>query len=251
MPKLIILGSANAIPDERHENVHLAIQGSSCLVLVDCVGAPTVRLKQAGLDIDKLTDLILTHFHPDHVSGVPSLLMSMWLLGRQKLLNVYGLHHTIDRIETVMNLYEWEKWPDFFPVAFHRLPSEKMTQVLENDELRIHSSPVQHLIPTIGLRIEARQTGQVLAYSCDTEPCRSVIDLAEGAHTLIHEATGEMVGHSSASQAGEIAKMAGAESLYLIHYPTGDFDPRPLVDEAKKKFPGPVALAEDFMMIDF
>ena len=251
MPKLIILGSASAVPDERHENVHMAIQGNNYLMLVDCVGTPTVRLKQAGLNIKDLTDLILTHFHPDHISGVPSLLMSMWLLGRQESFNVYGLHHTIDCLETVMNLYEWEEWPNFFPVAFHRLPNEKMIPVFDNSELRIYSSPVQHLIPTIGLRIEAKLTEQVLAYSCDTEPCQLVIDLAKDAQVLIHEATGEMNGHSSASQAGEIAKKAGAKSLYLIHYPTGDFDPRPLVDQAKEKFPGPVNLAEDFMTIDF
>jgi metal-dependent hydrolase (beta-lactamase superfamily II) len=39
-----------------------------------------VRLSKAGVDFNRLTDLILTHFHPDHVSGVPMLLMNMWLI---------------------------------------------------------------------------------------------------------------------------------------------------------------------------
>jgi len=94
MPKVIILGSSNAIPDEKHENSHMALVGDERLVLIDCVNNPIVRLRKAGLDVEDITDLLLTHFHPDHVSGVPLLLMDLWLLGRKKeLTNIrLGLH---------------------------------------------------------------------------------------------------------------------------------------------------------------
>ena len=159
MAKLVVLGSSNAVPDENHENTYLALLGENRQILIDCAGSPIVRLKQAGIDLSKLTDLFLTHFHPDHVGGVPSLLMSMWLLGRRQPLHVYGLHYTLDRIEKLMGFYEWDQWPDFFPVVFHRLPAEKMTQALVSDQFRIFTSPVHHLIPALGLRIEERQTG--------------------------------------------------------------------------------------------
>jgi ribonuclease Z len=252
MPKLVVLGSSNAIPDEQHENTHLALVGEKRLVLIDCVGNPIVRLAQADLDFHLLTDMFLTHFHPDHVNGVPLLLMDMWLLGRANPLNIYGLHHTLDRVEKVMGFYDWAHWPNFFPVAFHRLPGKRMTLALKNDEFRIFTSPVHHLIPTIGMRIEFIQTGKVLAYSCDTEPCEEVIDLAAGADVLIHEATeSPSPGHSSAAQAGEIATKARAKSLYLIHYPTGDFDSTTLTVSAQKTFLGDVALAKDFMILEF
>ena len=48
----------------------------------------------------------------------------------------------------------------------------------------------------------------------------------------------------------EIARKAGAKSLYLIHYRTGEHDPRPLVEQARGTFQGPVFLAEDFMQLD-
>ena len=96
MPKLIILGTAHAIPDENHENTHLALIGEQRQVLIDCTGSPVVRLKKAGIDLNSLTDIFLTHFHPDHVAGIPSLLMSMWLLGRRDPLNIYGLQYTLD-----------------------------------------------------------------------------------------------------------------------------------------------------------
>lgn len=251
MSKVIILGASNAIPTSESENTHMVIVGHDRMLLIDSVSNPILRLEQAGLDFNNLTDIIVTHFHPDHASGVPLLLMDMWLMGRQKPLNIYGLHYTLDRLEGLMGFYNWSEWPDFFPVIFHRIPSREMSQVLECPDFRIHASPVHHMIPNIGLRIEFMQSQKIMAYSCDTSPCEEVIRLSEGADVLIHEATGESPGHSSAKQAGEIAKKAEVGKLYLIHYPTGKFAKGDLVAEAKTTFPGDIALAKDFMTLDF
>jgi len=251
MPKLIILGSSNAIPNEHHENTHMLLVGEGRTVLIDCASNPIVRLQRAGVEIENLTDLILTHFHPDHVSGVPLLLMDMWLMGRSRPLNIYGLHHALDRVEDLMGFYSWSEWPNFFPVAFHHLPANERTTVLECEEFRIFSSPVRHLIPTLGLRLELKRDEKVVAYSCDTEPCSQLVRLAAGADVLIHEAAGGALGHTSAAEAGEIARQAEVGELYLIHYPTGRYASGDLVAEAKRYFQGPVQLAEDFMQLDF
>lgn len=250
MSKVIILGSSNAAPTKEAENTHMLVLGKERTLLIDCVSNPIVRLEQAGVDFNNLTDIILTHFHPDHVSGVPLLLMDMWLLGRQTSLNIYGLHYTLDRVETLMNLYNWSEWPHFFPVVFYRLPSDEMAPVLSCDDFIVHASPVRHMIPNIGLRIKFANQ-KVLAYSCDTEPCDEVIRLSANADVLIHEATGESPGHSSAKQAGEIGSKAEAKKMYLIHYPTGRFERGDLVAEAKSAFDGPIELAKDFMTIEF
>jgi ribonuclease Z len=251
MAKLVILGSSNAIPDKDHENTHLIVVGSERKVLVDCAGNSISRLRQAGVDFNDLTDLILTHFHPDHVADVPNLLMNMWLMGRQRPINIYGLQHTLDRMESMLGLYSWSEWPNFFPVTFCRLPADEMTTVFESVDFRVYSSPVQHFIPTIGLRFEFKRSHKVLAYSCDTEPCEQVIRLAEGADILLHEASGPQPGHSSAKQAGDIARQAGVGALYLIHYPTGEYEQDGLVEEARQSFQGPIKKAIDFMTIEF
>ncbi|MBL8050658.1 MAG: MBL fold metallo-hydrolase [Anaerolineales bacterium] len=251
MSKVIILGSSNAVPTKDGENTHMLIVGQERMLLIDCVSNPIVRLEQAGVDFNNLTDIIVTHFHPDHASGIPLLLMDMWLMGRQKPLNIYGLHYTLDRVETMMNLYNWSEWPQFFPVVFYRLPSNEMTPVLSCDDFIIHASPVHHMIPNIGLRIQFPQSKKTLAYSCDTEPCDEVIRLSTNVDVLIHEATGESPGHSSAKQAGEIGQKAEAKKMLLIHYPTGRFERSGLVEEAKSAFGGEVDLAKDFMEINF
>jgi ribonuclease Z len=249
MSYLVFLGTSNAVPDPTHENTHMALSTGEGVILIDCAGSPNVRLSKVGIGINAITDLILTHFHPDHVSGVPILLMNMWLLGRDAPLRIYGLHHCLERIEDVMALYHWDKWPGFFPVAFHRLPERENIQVLEISELKITSSPVRHLIPTIGLRIESKVGTRKIAYSCDTEPCPSVVRLAKEVDILIHEATGFGAGHSSASQAGAIASEAKVKRLLLIHYPVVNQDPERLIVQAKETFDGDVELAQDFMKI--
>jgi ribonuclease Z len=247
MSKLIILGSSNAVATEGHENTHMVLVGIERTVMVDCVSSPLLRLGRAGVDFNRVSDLVLTHFHPDHVSGVPLLLMDMWLLGRSASLTIHGLPHTLERTEALMGFYGWKNWPGFFPVEFQRVASAELAPLLASDDFRIYTSPVRHLIPTIGIRIEAVGSGKVIAYSCDTEPCQEVVHLAESADVLIHEAAGEGRGHSSAGQAADIAREAEVGRLLLIHYPTGRHFAGDIVGDAQSHFQGAVALAEDFM----
>jgi ribonuclease Z len=251
MARLIVLGSAAAVSDAEHDNTHFLLVGERGSVLVDCGVNPMGKLHKLGIPDETLQDVILTHFHPDHVSGFPNMLMHMWLLGRQTPLRVYGLHHCINRIEDMMAAFVWETWPNFFPVTFHRVMERNDAPVMDNDEFRISAWPTKHFVPTIGLRIENKRTGRVLAYSCDTEPIPGLLELGCDADLFVHEAAGEGFGHSSARQAGEIAAEARAKSLYLIHYQVWNTDPRPLVDEARETFDGPVHLCEDFDEYEF
>lgn len=249
MGRVIILGSANAVPDLKHENTHLLVQAGHHTILVDCPGTPMVRLQQAGVDPIEITDLILTHFHPDHVSGLASLLMSLWLVGRKQPLTVYGLEATIDRAEKMMDLYNWKQWPGFYPVEFKPIPSEENALVWADEEVSVWASPVQHLIPTIGLRFEFHQEHKKLVYSCDTEPSDAVVRLADQVDVLIHEATGNSTGHTSPEKAGEIAAQSGAKSLYLIHYPAALISNEMLLARAGQAYQGPLFVAEDFLTI--
>ncbi len=251
MAELIILGASNAIPTLGAENTHLAVRADGRVVLVDCGSNPLVRLECAGLDFNAVSDLILTHFHPDHVGGLPLFLMDMWLLGRKAPLTIHGLSYTVERAETMMGLFGWQEWPDFFPVDFQRVPQVEMSLLLDVPEFRVSASPVRHLLPNIALRFEFPASQKALAYSCDTEPSPAVIRLARGVDILLHEASGPFKGHTPAAQAGEVAQKAGAKALYLVHYPTGRFFSGDPAAEARKTFPGPVVLARDMMRVEF
>ncbi len=251
MSRLIVLGASNALGSERSANTHLVLETERRLVLIDAVNDVIVRLRQAGANPLRLTDLILTHFHPDHVAGVPSLLMDLWLLGRTEPLHVYGLEDTLARTQQMMALFDWDSWPNFYPVHFHPFPVEEMTPLFGDAELLVEAAQVKHMVPTIGLRVTFRSSDKVWAYSCDTEPCESVVELAGGADVLFHEAAGPSFGHSSPAEAGEIARRAEVGALYLIHYDTYHNRDEELVQEAAATFGRPVYLAHDFMELTF
>ncbi len=248
MPKLIILGSSNAIPDWDHENTHMLVVGKTRTVLIDCVNNTLLRLEKAGVDFNNLTDMILTHFHPDHVSGVPLLLMDMWLMGRQKPLVIHALSFTNKRMKNLLKNYGWSDWPHIFPVKFDNIPNKESAAVLACEDFDIVASPVQHFIPTIGLKIHSSH--KTIAYSSDTEPCGQILRLAREADILFHKSSGALPGHTSAEQAGEQASAAQVKALYLIHYPTGKFVSGDPVAEARKKYNGTIELATDFLTFE-
>lgn len=246
MATLTFLGTANAVPDKDHENTHLIIDATERVILVDCAGNPVVRLDQAGIDPLSITDIILTHFHPDHISGLPLLLMDMWLMGRKDPIHIYGLSGVIVRVEQMMALYEWQDWDGFYPVNFQTIPEVEYSTLIDTNSVKVWASPVKHYIPAIGIRLWV-PTG-TMCYSSDTAPSEALIRLAEGVDVLIHEATGEGVGHTTPECAGAIATKAGAKKLILIHYsPKTDLEA--WVDKAKQSFEGDVYPAKDFMAV--
>lgn len=249
MAQVTILGSASAVPDLRHENTHLLVAGDQSVLLIDCPGSPHVRLEQAGINPHDLTGLVLTHFHPDHVSGFAPLLMGMWLTGRRAPLRIFGLEETLNRARQMLDLFDWHTWPNFYPVEFHPVPGTEQAEVFSAPDLQVHASPGQHLIPSLSLRFTFLPGGQVVAYSCDTQPNDAMVRLAAGCDVLIHEATGPSKGHSTPQAAGEIATRAGAGALVLIHYPPQLVQPDALVEQARTTFAGDVRAAEDFMVI--
>jgi ribonuclease Z len=250
MPKIIFLGTSYSIADEHHGNTQLAILAGNRTVLVDVSGDPVVRLEKAGIDPLQVTDLVVTHFHPDHVGGIPILLMDMWLMKRTGPLTIYGLDDTLDRVERMMQLYEWKTWKNLYPVRFQRVSGNGLQPLIQAPGLNITVSQTKHFVPSIGLRMDFGENRKTIAYSSDTAPCAEVIALGKGVDYLIHEVTGASEGHSSARQAGEVAEAAGAGCLYLIHYPVREVDPVLLIPEAQAAFHGPVRLAEDFGCID-
>ncbi len=94
--------------------------------------------------------------------------------------------------------------------------------------------------------------GGAFAYVLDTMPCEGGRELASGADLVMHEATfteehaerAEEVGHSTARQAAEVARDAGAGRLLLTHFSARYADPAPLVAEAREVFEATEAAEE-------
>jgi ribonuclease Z len=248
MVRLIVLGSSSLVATEEKRPTHLAFLGREQGLLIDCGVSPRGRLEQLGIGRDAIDDILITHFHPDHAAGLPLYLMELWLRGRRKPLAVHAGEICLDRIRQMLDLYEWQHVPGLFPVDFQPIPQEQGATALDGDEFRVTVCPVRHLVPTLAVRVECRESGRSVVYSSDTEPSSELVALAQGADILLHEATGEGPGHSSAAQAGEAARQAGVRRLILIHSDPYA-DSAALAAAASAVFPGPVEVATDRMEI--
>ncbi len=99
--------------------------------------------------------------------------------------------------------------------------------------------------------------GLKIAYSGDTAYCEAMVKLAKGADLLIHEATFDdsladkaaEEKHSTASQAAEVARLAGVKRLVLTHISPRYHDPSLLLNQASKVFKE-VVVAEDFLRVE-
>ncbi len=218
---LLGTGSANAGPDRT--TTMLAVEHEGRLVLVDCGGDAIQRMQACGLDPLAIDAVVLTHEHPDHISGYPLLLEKLWLMGRREPLPIYGPAATLEKARALFAIFDTLKWTDMPERHFHPVEMRPGAPVITLGGLDVTAAPVDHPVPTIGLRFEADD--RVLAYSCDTALSGAVVELATGADVLIHEGTGSLPGvHSSPEEAAEVAVRAGARRLVLVHAPVGASD---------------------------
>ena len=244
MARLILLGTATAVPTPDRGPTSLAVEGEGGFVVVDCGENPLRHLARVGLAIDRLRGLLLTHFHPDHVAGAAPFLQSLWLLHRKDPLPIFGLREVLESLWDLLSLFGWERWEGLYPVEPVVVEPEVGVEVAQIAGLRITAAPVAHSRPTLGFRFETAEGGAA-AYSADTEPCEPVVELARGADLLVHEATGDFPGHTTPAQAGEIGRQAGVKRLVLVHYPPFPEYYDRWLEEARATFKGPVSLGRD------
>lgn len=243
---LWLLGTSGAVPDAQRDYVSLVVEDAGRLILIEAGGSPFHRLGHVGLDPRRLEGVFLSHRHPDHLSGLPVLLMGLWLQRRDRPLWIAGPEDALERARALLELFEWRSWSGMFPVDWRPIPLEPGEVVETTGGLRLVAAPVAHSVPTLAVRIELPEG--VAAYSADTEPCLELIRLARGADVLIHEATGSYPGHTPPERAGWVAKEASARRLVLVHVP-------PEVDEeewrarAREAFAGPVEIGRDGMRV--
>ncbi len=245
MAELIILGTAASIPDAEHDTIGLVLRARGWAVLIDCGGSPLHKLARFDISLDQIQAVVLTHRHADHVYGLPMLIQGLWLGGREASLPIHGPAEALQVARRLLSLFSLDRRDDMFRIDWRPVPLRQGQHVLDMDSVRISAAPAVHGdVCTIALRFEDLESGRSIVYSADTEPCDQVVRLAAGADLLLHEATGDSMGHSSPGQAAQVARQAGALRLVLIHYPVRGQKPEDW-RRAAVGAPGRVDLASD------
>jgi ribonuclease Z len=101
--------------------------------------------------------------------------------------------------------------------------------------------------------------GRKVVISGDTRPCTTMVEASRGADLLIHEATFSddeqeralETRHSTAREAGKVAAEAKVKRLVLTHLSSRhDIDPKPLAEQARQEFSGPLDVAYDGFTVE-
>lgn len=88
--KVVFLGTTGSMPSPSRGASSIAVVHERELILLDCGEGTQQKMVLAGLGFGRPTTVLITHMHGDHVFGLPGLMQTMALLGRERALHVYG-----------------------------------------------------------------------------------------------------------------------------------------------------------------
>ena len=88
--KLTFLGTSGAVPSARRNHPSMLLSYKKENILIDCGEGTQRQFRKAGISPLKTTRLLITHWHGDHVLGIPGLMQTLSLNDYRKTLFIYG-----------------------------------------------------------------------------------------------------------------------------------------------------------------
>jgi ribonuclease BN (tRNA processing enzyme) len=228
--RLTILGSAGWMPTDGRETACYAIREDDRLLVLDAGTGLRRLVTEPGLLAGvRGIDLVLSHFHLDHVIGLS------YLAALDRPVTVHGPGDWLYGRPTTELLEELLRPP--YQASQRARTVRELTEagvVWGEHRLQVRHQ-VSHTAPSVAYRLD-----DLLSYCTDTGHDPGNAGFAAGCRLLLHEAWStedvSELGHSSAAQAADIARQAGVQKLLLIHLPP-DQDVRQLLAQASAVFP--------------
>lgn len=145
--KLTILGSNSAKPVYGRFTTAQYLDLGPEAILIDAGEGVQLQIAKFGLKPNKISKIVISHLHGDHILGLPGLLGSFNLSSRTKELNIYsppGLEKWIN----VLNEISESQFG--YTINFHQLELSVYKTIFKNEQVEIAAFPVVHRIPTCG-----------------------------------------------------------------------------------------------------
>ena len=244
----VLLGSGGWFPTSRRETCcALLREGSQVLVIDAGTGIQRLIEEPDLLAGAERVDIVLTHFHLDHVVG----LSYLPALPLAEAPTIWGPGELLTGVPT-LTILERLLAPPLFSAplntianAVREVPSSEFKVTSFNLTTRVQE---RHAEPTLALRI-----GDVLTYCTDTAPDPDNVAFAAGSRVLLHEAwyareTSDDGNHSAGGDAGRIARDARVTQLVLIHVNPLQAEDESLAASAARTFPN-VTVGRDLAVI--
>ena len=226
MLDVCLLGTGGMMPLPRRWLTSLMCRFNGSNILIDCGEGTQVAIKQKGWTFKPIDVICITHYHADHISGLPGLLLTMGNAERKEPLTMIGpkgLERVVKALRTIA--------PELpFEIKFIELTEN--IQTIQFDEYRINAFKVKHNVVCYGYSIEidrigkfnaqkakeleipvqkwnvlqkgnevtidgktytpdmvmgAARKGLKVTYTTDTRPVEAIVDAAKGADLFICE----------------------------------------------------------------
>jgi ribonuclease BN (tRNA processing enzyme) len=278
--RLVLLGTGGG-PRPRTASsgsAQVIISGGAAYV-IDCGDGVTRQLAFAGVRLNTLRHVFITHRHSDHTADYGNLIWLGWTAGLATRVDTWG-PPPLDRMTRLffeMNASDIETRiasEGRLPLAplVHVHEQTAAGRVMSDDNVTVTSALVDHapVVPAFAYRFDAHDRSIVI--SGDTAPSQNLVKLATGADVLVHSvmyppALDRMVARvpnaaalkasilahqTSAEDAGRVAQQSGVKTLVLSHFVPPD-DPQITeamwAGAARRYFRGTVIVGRDLLEV--
>jgi ribonuclease Z len=151
---LVFLGTAGSMPTAQRAPAALLVRRGGERLLFDCAEGTQRQLLRSTVGLVDLAEIFITHFHADHVLGLPGMLKTFALRGRDLPLTVYGPRGLVDLMGSLKRVVG-------------RLPYEIRLEelapgdTLPRDGYRVETFAVSHGVSALGWAVvEAERPGR-------------------------------------------------------------------------------------------
>ena len=154
MIDVCLLGCGGMMPLPERYLTSLYVRYEGHALLIDCGEGTQVAIRAAELGFKAIDTICLTHFHADHVSGLPGLLLTIGNSGRTDPLRIIGPTHVADVVRVLRFLAPVLP----FEVFCEEIPAKGKT--FPWWDCRLTAFPVEHKVPCYGFTIDLARPGR-------------------------------------------------------------------------------------------
>lgn len=154
MLDICLLGSGGMMPLPNRWLTAMLARYNGKLILIDCGEGTQIPFKLAGWGVRNLDAICFTHFHADHIAGLPGLLLTLGNAGRTEpliLIGPKGLEHVVKSLMVIAHNLP-------FPIVFETIGEESTPVVLGDFVIRSHA--VEHNVLCVAYSIEIQRAGK-------------------------------------------------------------------------------------------
>ncbi len=151
--KLHILGCHAATPSMKGNPTSQILEIRDHIFLIDCGEGTQVQLRKHKVKFSRLNHIFISHLHGDHFFGLPGLISTFQLLGREKELHIYGPEGIKEVILLLLRV--GNSWTGY-QLVFHELKDTNPELIFEDEKVKVSTIPLKHRVYTNGFLFEEK-----------------------------------------------------------------------------------------------